>query len=321
LWFLVKCLCDNPAIALSSIDGQKTAKVAINSSFDIFVQQRPYPPQIWSGTALEGADTTDLEVHVKRRELLLASASLVELMIPGVTSGASSSAQNTIPARIYTTNFPLVEKPISEGGVWHHLDPTLTVVSTEVLGGVHVAHGTQTGSGGYDDSNAYLSGFPENQSVQGTIWMSPSILSSPNREVELLLRWRDDNPPRRTRYGTTSVTGYEININQNGQYLQLGTFKGPLLASAASPPVPKTGDIFKAQIITNANGSATIIVYWNGVEKINYTHSTPVTGGNPGIGFYIDSGARNDEFGFSSVTASGEALPTLSPPTNPRVAP
>jgi hypothetical protein len=259
------------------------------------------------GTALEGEDTTDLGVQVKRREFLLASASLAGFMIPGETSGASSSTPSTISAGIYTTNFPLMENPISEGGIWHHLDPTLTVVGTEVLGGVHVAHGTQTGSGGYDDSNAYLSGFAENQSIQGTIWISPSISSSPNREVELLLRWRDDNPPRGTRYGITNVTGYEININQTGQYLQLGTFKGPLLASAGSPPVPKTGDIFKAQIITNPNGSATIIVYWNGVEKINYTHSKPVTGGNPGIGFYIDSGARNNEFGFSSVTASGEA--------------
>jgi hypothetical protein len=242
-------------------------------------------------------------------------------MIPAMNRGASSSTPSTISARTWTTSFPLVENPISEGGVWHHLDPTLTVVSTEVLDGVHVAHGTQAGAGGYDDSNAYLSGFPENQSIQGTIWMSPSISSIPNREIELLLRWRDDNPLRLTRYGMTSATGYEINVNQNGQYLQLGTFKGPLLASAASPPVPKTGDIFKAQIVTNANGSATIVVYWNGVEKINYTHSTPVTGGNPGVGFYIDSGARNNEFGFSSVTASGEALATLSPPTNLRVVP
>lgn len=265
--------------------------------------------------------TTDLDVQVERREFLLAFASLAGLMIPAMNRGASSSTPSTISARTWTTSFPLVENPISEGGVWHHLDPTLTVVSTEVLDGVHVAHGTQAGAGGYDDSNAYLSGFPENQSIQGTIWMSPSISSIPNREIELLLRWRDDNPLRLTRYGMTSATGYEINVNQNGQYLQLGTFKGPLLASAASPPVPKTGDIFKAQIVTNANGSATIVVYWNGVEKINYTHSTPVTGGNPGVGFYIDSGARNNEFGFSSVTASGEALATLSPPTNLRVVP
>ena len=135
----------------------------------------------------------------------------------------------------YTTNFPLTENPLSEGGVWHHLDPTLKFVRTDVLNGVHVAHGTQTGSGGYDDSNAYLSGFPQDHAIQGTVWVSPSIPGStpPYCEIELLLRWRDDNPPHDTPYGPTSVTGYEININHTGQYMQLGTFKGPMLTRQA----------------------------------------------------------------------------------------
>ena len=211
-----------------------------------------------------------------------------------------------LTGKSYTTSFPLTENPLSEGGAWHHLDPTLKVVRTEVLNGVHVAHGTQTGSGGYDDSNAYLSGFSQDHSIEGTVWVSPSIQASatPFTEIEVLLRWRDDNPPFSTPYGVTSATGYEININHTGQYLQLGSFKGPLLASAASPPVPKTGDKFKAQVVTNANGTATIKVYWNGVEKINFTHSTPVLGGNPGVGFYIAGSGINNQFGFSSITAT-----------------
>ena len=122
--------------------------------------------------------------------------------------------------------------------------------------------------------------------------------------MELLLRWSDNNPPHNTSYGPTSVVGYEININQNGNYMILGVFKGAELTRAAAPPRPATGDVFKAQIVNNANGSATITVYWNGVQKINYTHATPVAGGNPGIGFYIDSGAQNNEFGFTSITAN-----------------
>ena len=40
------------------------------------------------------------------------------------------------------------------------------------------------------------------------------------------------------------------------------------------------------------------------MQKISYTHATPVASGNPGIGFYIDSGAQNNEFGFTSITAN-----------------
>ena len=241
--------------------------------------------------------------------------SLVLLLPALAASFAANVAAQTAPAppqnlriagtQTYTTNFPLTENPISEGGAWHHLDPTLTKARTEVLNGVHVAHGTQTG-GAFDDSSAYLSGFSQNHVIEGVVWVSPSIQGSaaPYHEIELLLRWRDDNPQFNTPYGPTSATGYEININHTGQYLQLGSFKGPLLAAAASPPVPKTGDIFKAQVVTNANGSATITVWWNGVEKIKYTHATPVLGGNPGIGFYIDAGGSNNKFGFSSITAT-----------------
>jgi hypothetical protein len=216
----------------------------------------------------------------------------------------------------YSTNFPMTENPISEGGAWHHLDSTLTVVRTELLGGVHVAHGTQNGSGGFDDSNTYLQGFSLDHVIQGTVWKSSSITSSPNQEVELLLRWSDDNPQRNTQYGPTSADGYEININQNGNYLNIGRFKGPLLATT-SLSAPRTGDIFKAQVISNSNGSATITVFWNGVQKLSVTDSNPPRRGNPGMGFYIDAGARNNEFGFSSITASDLGSSTVRAPAAP----
>lgn len=53
------------------------------------------------------------------------------------------------------------ENPISEGGVWGHLDTGQTVVQTEVINGTHVAHGTQPSSrpaNVYNDSSAYLKG-------------------------------------------------------------------------------------------------------------------------------------------------------------------
>jgi hypothetical protein len=258
--------------------------------------------------------------RASRRALVLFGTLFVLIVL---VFGSFAAGQSTAPD--YTTSFPLTENPISEGGAWHHLDPTLTVVRTEVIGGVHVAHGTQTGSGNFDDSSAYLSGFSLDQSIEGTVWKAAGSDSSPIQEIELLLRWSDDNPQHATSYGPTSAEGYEINTNQAGGYLNIGTFKGPLLAQTSLNPAPKTGDKFKAQIVTNANGSATITVYWNGVAKLSYTHNTPVTKGNPGVGFFIlNSSTPNNQFGFSSITAT--SLNSAAPrapgaPTNLRIIP
>src|SRR5436190_946862 len=60
--------------------------------------------------------------------------------------------------RSYSTTFALVENPISEGGQWVNggaqgLDWADVQVSPAGL-----AHGTQSGSNGYDDSTALLAG-------------------------------------------------------------------------------------------------------------------------------------------------------------------
>lgn len=165
----------------------------------------------------------------------LADTSDITVEQPG--AGSSQS---------YTTDFDGTEDPISEGGRWVHHDATLTVVQT--TGGV--AYGTQMGGpyAPYDDSNAYLPGFGNDYSIEGTVHLRPGTPGSPNREVELLLRWTDDNPLRSTAYGPTRAIGYEININQLGDYMILGRFKGAELTRAASPPHPVSGDKFKAVI-------------------------------------------------------------------------
>jgi hypothetical protein len=199
-------------------------------------------------------------------------------------------------AQTYTTNFDLAENPISEGGKWMHKDATLTLVKT--TGGI--ACGTQTGSGGYDDSNAYLTGFGTDYVIEGTIYKK-SGLSGPFREVELLLRWTDDNPLRNTSYGPTHANGYEINIAYSGQYMNLGRWMGAALVMP-TPPVPANGDKFKAQIV-----GQTITCWWNNVQIFQYTDNDAalkVTTGNPGIGFYITQGAQNDDFGFTSLTVT-----------------
>jgi fibronectin type 3 domain-containing protein len=215
-------------------------------------------------------------------------------------SGESSEASATpaAPGTSFTSNFDGTENPLSEGGVWHHLDPFQTPVQ-KVNG---IAFGTQAGgpNGPYDDSSAYVTGFGNDYEVDGTVWLKSGVASSPNREVEILLRWTDNNPQRSTQYGPTESNGYEINWSHEGYYLNLGRFKGALLTSAASPLAPKTGDHFRARI-----QGQTITVWINGVQEIQYTDNDPslqIASGNPGIGFFVDSGTPNNEFGFDSVT-------------------
>jgi hypothetical protein len=264
-----------------------------------------------------------VELPVRRREFLFTSAGTAGLLIPwasraskpcpppqvGVTGGTSASTP-CAASKTYTTNFPLTENPISEGSAWTSIAPELTRVQTELIGGIHVAHGTQQDSdthAPYDDSVATLTGFPQDHSIQGTVWVSPSITATPNREIELHLRWSEGHPPVQRYYGVFTVTGYEININQADQYFYLYRFgeQNPLAGSSVNVGTPKTGDVFYAQITTNPDGSARIIVKWNGVTCIDFTDTTPILGGNPGIGFYRDAGAPNNQYGFSSITATG----------------
>jgi hypothetical protein len=211
-------------------------------------------------------------------------------------------------SRFYTTSFPATENPISEGGRWHHLSATETVVMTENIGGVQVAHGTQTGATGppYNDSYALLSGFSPNHSIEGVIWKAASITDT-FAEVELLLRGTDDGASYDPGggFGSTVSRYYEVNLAHDGSYLQLGHFKGPNLVNT-SVAAPQTGDIFKAQIETSG-GNAIISVWINGVQPSGfpYTDTSPFLIGSPGVGFWMSGGAQaNNQFGFSSIFAT-----------------
>jgi hypothetical protein len=192
----------------------------------------------------------------------------------------------------YRTVFPLTENPISEGGVWVNVGLDWTFVQT----GGGLAFGTQTGSGGFNDSYAHLTGFPPNHTAYGIIHIG-SPTGGINHEVEILLRWHDS---------AHVAQGYECNIAYNGQYTTIVRWNGPLgsftnLAQITSGvPTPHTGDIFSAVIIGNKISS-----YLNGVLLATATDSTYATG-NPGMGFFRSavSGPAND-VAFSAYGAQG----------------
>ena len=141
--------------------------------------------------------------------------------------------------------------------------------------------------------DAYLSGFPANQSAEAVIYLNDDG-SSGNKEVELLLRWSDS---------ANSARGYEILLNHRGAYAQIVRWNGPYgdftYIGWATPPAPKTGDVFSAKIVGNV-----ITAYLNGVQIMQATDSTWADG-QPGVGFYVDSGGSNTAFGFSSFAAKG----------------
>ena len=229
-------------------------------------------------------------------------------------------AQN---ADTYATDFRLEENPISEGEAWQHRGAPWAMVRTFA----NLAVGTQTGSGGYDDAYAYLSGFGPDQTAQATLWKDPAIGNDPiackvlrrliwsrlrghycavpgAHEVELLLRWADS---------ATSARGYECNLSWDGTYAEIVRWNGPFADftyittqrtfNAGIMP-PNTGDIFKATISGN-----TINVYLNkndgkSDQLIVQGTDRTYTDGGPGMGFYIEGSADPTQFGFTSFKAS-----------------
>jgi hypothetical protein len=229
-------------------------------------------------------------------------------------------AQN---AGTYATDFRLEESPISEDRAWQHRGAPWAMVRTFA----NRAVGTQTGSGGYDDAYAYLSGFGPDQTAQATLWKDPAIGSDPiackvlrrliggwlrghycsapgSHEVELLLRWADS---------LTSARGYECNLSWDGKYAEIVRWNGPFgdftyitrqrTFNAGIMP-PNTGDLFKATISGN-----TINVYLNkndgmGDQLIVAGTDQTYTDGDPGMGFYIQGSVDPTQFGFASFKAS-----------------
>jgi hypothetical protein len=196
----------------------------------------------------------------------------------------------TAISKTYTTRFEGTENPLSEGGAWLHAGLDWKPVR-KVDG---VAYGTQTGSGGYDDSYAHLSGFGPDQSAWGVIRRTPG--SSGFHEVEIHLRWSD---------GAHSARGYECLLSYDGSYAQIVRWNGPFgdftyIGSAAKAPVPKTGDTLRASITGNL-----IVVLYNGAEIMRATDNT-YAAGDPGMGFFIQSNDDNSAMGFTSYTATDE---------------
>ncbi len=82
--------------------------------------------------------------------------------------------------KTYTTNFPIAENPVFEGGKWSN-GRTDGLDWFNVATQPGLAYGTQLGGGGFDDSTAILTGsWGPTQTVQATVH---SINQSPDDSV------------------------------------------------------------------------------------------------------------------------------------------
>jgi hypothetical protein len=210
-------------------------------------------------------------------------------------AGGGDSAEPNFPGdaeiarpKIHATQLSLTENPISERGAWSHRAAPWKHVRT--LNGM--AQGTQTGTGGYDDSYALLSGFPADQGAAAIVRQSPDIDKSCTHEVELLLRVTDS---------PTSVRGYEVLLSFDGLYVQIVRWNGPFgdfeVLGDGSYPGFQDGDSFSATIIGN-----TITAYVNGALVAQATDDD-ITSGNPGMGFFRRDCGSNEDLTFTRYIA------------------
>ena len=190
------------------------------------------------------------------------------------------SNSNTVPSHTYSTNFPLTENPISENGNWiNGKDVGLDWANVSTTPGLAI--GSESGSNGYDDSTALLTGsWAADQTVQATVY-TVNQSDSFYEEVELRLR---------SSLSAHSNTGYEINFRcskSSNAYMEIVRWNGPLgnftylIHQTGAQYGVANGDVVKASILGNV-----ITAFINDVQVARVTDNTYISG-NPGIGFFL----------------------------------
>jgi hypothetical protein len=222
---------------------------------------------------------------------------LALLMLPLIS--ATSAAQTVTSPKTYTTNFPLTENPISEGGAWGQGGLKTGLDWTNVRTNGSIAYGTQTGFGGYDDSIALLTGFGPDYRISAVVHFAGTRSSNTgSHEVELILRGS---------YTPHIQHLYECNLGYSsaGWYAQImrmdgvsGAYTDIGNAVVTAFPAVKDGDVFTAEV-----SGTTIRSYLNGVQLLTATDSAYPTG-QPGIGFFWRATENITDFAFSSMTVT-----------------
>ena len=222
-------------------------------------------------------------------------------------SGASNSFTVVAPGdttgvHTYTTNFPGIESPISEGGRWIN-GGTNGSDWSDVWSTGGNGIGRQTGAD-YSDATALLTGtWSASQQVTATVFTSSTVSDACYPEVELRLR---------SAISAHVNRGYEISfkVSQSGSaYLIIVRWNGPfgdftyLLKTNGAQYGVKDGDVISAKMVGNV-----ITAYKNGVVMGSASDNTYADGA-PGMGFNLANApagcpGSNDKYGYTQFSAT-----------------
>jgi hypothetical protein len=226
------------------------------------------------------------------RRLCMATAFLI--FLAGCSAGPQTTTTGshlpTTRVAGYSTQFPLNEDPISEGGHWM-VGKTIGLDWGNVSTYPGYAFG-HAGPASYADPVALLTGeWPPNQSVEVVV-DKRTVFRYPEVEVRL-----------RSSLAKHNCDGYEISFSlrdDDTAYLILVRWNGPLadftylLQVGGKQYAVKTGDRIKATIVGNE-----INAYKNGV-LMGTVKDSAYTRGNPGFGF---NEGWNGDYGISEFIA------------------
>jgi hypothetical protein len=225
---------------------------------------------------------------------------------PQVSVQGGTSASTPCPTAasgVYTTNFPLTENPLSEGGKWVDGKAVGNAWNNPASGGGKAYASVLSGATGnrYDDSVAHLSTsfqtFNANQYAQGTVYLA-SGYSGQSHEIELLLHFSISSNNAHGYEILWGLTGYMAVVRWNGAS---GDYTPVYDPGSGSMPVPKDGDVLRAEMSGN-----TITVKLNGstVATVNVSSAGNVwTSGQPGIGFWPVNSATPQNYGWKTFEA------------------
>ncbi len=257
---------------------------------------------------------------MSRKKPLMVTSAIISLALVLSTSAVSI-------ARTYSTNFPLSEDPISEGGNWVNggscdsPDSCVGLDWNNIETTWGLAFGLEPGSTNYTDATALLQTgtWGSNQTVQANVFVG-STYSTDYPEVEIRLL---------SSLSPNICTGYEINFSAGGNnYAQIVRWNGAVgdftyLANciAGEGCNVQNGDVIMA-VATVSGGIVTIKAYKNGTLVPGMTaRDSTYTTGSPGMGFNygqcsdVCQGSHN-AYGFTSYTATDGVLGALpSAPT------
>jgi len=230
-------------------------------------------------------------------EMNLTGIALSCILIVAASLPRPDTPRSPHAPRTYATTFPRTENPISEGARWtngktHGLD------WADVRTKTGLAFGTESGSSGYDDSTALLTGhWGPDQTVEAKVHsVNPQASDKVWEEVEIRLR---------SSLSPHSCTGYEVLFElPPHNFCQVVRWNGKLGDWTSLGYLGKgihDGDTVKATI------TGTVIeVFVNGVSQGQVKDATYATG-SPGMGFYLQgTSGVNGDYGFTSLTASAQ---------------